>query len=109
MNIIERFSHYLDSVEYPKEETSWNIAGVLKGQNGFYKFDVRNMFKLPNGDMAQKGKTQSKADKIVLEYEDKWIIIDLEELHKYIKNNKKNTVYIQELIDSLEWNIIVSK
>jgi len=109
MNIIERFSHYLDSVEYPKEETSWNIAGVIKGQNGFYKFDVRNMFKLPNGDMAQKGKTHSKADKIVLEYKDKWIIIDLEELHKYIKNNKKNTVYVKELIDSLEWNIIVSK
>jgi hypothetical protein len=45
MNIIERFSTYLTAIEYPKEKTFWNIAGIIKGQNAFYKFDVRDMFK----------------------------------------------------------------
>jgi hypothetical protein len=46
MNILERFSTYLTATEYPKEKTSWNIAGIIKGQNAFYKFDVRDMFTL---------------------------------------------------------------
>jgi hypothetical protein len=33
MNIIERFSKNLTSIEYPKEKTSWNIAGILKDRN----------------------------------------------------------------------------
>ena len=43
--IIKRFAKYLTAIEYPKEKTSWNIAGVLEGQNAFYKFDVRGMIK----------------------------------------------------------------
>jgi len=109
MDIIYRFSQYLDSVEYPKEKTSWNIAGIIKGQNAFYKFDVRDMFKLTNGDMAQRGTIQSKADKMVLEYKEKWIVLDLEELHKYLQENKKTRVYVEELINVLEWNIVLDK
>jgi len=109
MDIIQKFSQYLDSIEYPKEKTSWNIAGIIKGQNAFYKFDVRDMFKLASGDLAQKGTTSSKADKMVLEFKDKWVIIDLEELHKYLQTNKKTKVYVDELIESLEWNIILPK
>jgi hypothetical protein len=46
MNILERFSKHLTAIEYPKDKTSWNIAGILKDRNAFYKFDVRDMFKL---------------------------------------------------------------
>jgi hypothetical protein len=109
MNIIERFSKHLTEVEYPKLKTSWNIAGIIKGQNAFYKFDVRNMFKLPDGTLAQKSKTNTKADKIVLEMEDKWVIFDLEELIKYIKKNKLTKVYVNDLISKLEWTIFIPK
>ena len=53
-NILERFSKHLTSIGYPKEKTSWNIAGIIKGTNAFYRFDVRNMFKLSDGTTAQK-------------------------------------------------------
>ena len=109
MLIIEKFSKYLTSIEYPKEKTSWNIAGIIKGQNAFYKFDVRDMFKLPDGTPAQNGRTDSKADKIVLEFEDKWIIFDLEELIEYIKKNKLKKVYVNDLISKLEWTIFLAK
>jgi len=107
--IVERFSKYLEAIEYPKEKTSWNIAGIIKGQNALYKFDVRDMFKLPDGTPAQKGRIDTKADKMVLEMEDKWIILDIKELNRYIINNKLKKVYVDKLITKLEWNIILYK
>ena len=109
MNIIDKFSNYLTAIEYPKAKTSWNIAGIIKGQNAFYKFDVKDMFKLPNGTPAQKGRLDSKADKMVLETDDKWVILDLEELHQYIKKNKLKKVYVNDLISKLEWTIFLAK
>lgn len=109
MNIVNRFTKYLTSIKYPETKTSWNIAGIIKGQNAFYKFDVRDMFKLPDGTPAQKGRIDTKADKMVLEMEDKWIILDIKELNRYIINNKLKKVYVDKLITKLEWNIILSK
>jgi hypothetical protein len=107
--IVKRFSKHLTSIEYPKEKTSWNIAGIIEGQNAFYKFDVRDMFTISDGTLAQKGRTDSKADKMVLEMEDKWVILDLEELIKYIKKNKLKKVYVNDLISKLEWTIFLAK
>jgi hypothetical protein len=33
--IVSRFSKHLTAIEYPKEKTSWNIAGIIKGQKCF--------------------------------------------------------------------------
>jgi len=107
--IVDRFSKYLTSIEFPKNKTSWNIAGIIKGQNAFYKFDVRDMFKLPDGTPAQKGRMDSKADKMVLEIDDKWFILDLKELIQYVKKNKLKKVYVDDLVSKLEWNIILNK
>ena len=109
MKIVEKFSKYLSQIEYPQEKTSWNIAGILKDRNAYYKYDVRDMFKLPDGTSAQKGKLDSKADKMVLEMDDKWVILDLEELHQYIKKNKLTKVYVNDLISKLEWTIFLAK
>jgi hypothetical protein len=62
-----------------------------------------------DGTPAQKGRLDSKADKMVLEMEDKWVILDLEELHKYIKKNKLKKVYVNDLISKLEWTIFIPK
>jgi hypothetical protein len=107
--ILDRFSKYLTAIEYPKEKTSWNIAGILKDKNAYYKYDVRDMFALPDGTPAQTGRTDTKADKMVLEMEDQWVILDLEELHKYIKQNKLKKVYLNDLISKLEWTIFIPK
>jgi len=109
VSLIHKFSKYLTAIEYPKEKTSWNISGILKDKNAFYKFDVREMITLPDGTPAQSGRTDSKADKMVLEFEDKWVILDLEELHNYIKKNKVNKVYVNDLISKLEWTIFLAK
>jgi len=107
--IRDRFAKYLTAIEYPKEKTSWNIAGIIKGQNAFYRFDVREMFEMPNGTPAQSGRLDTKAQKMVLEGEKEWLILDLEELHEYIRREKKTEVYINDLISDLEWTIFLAK
>jgi len=107
--IVEKFAKYLTGIEYPKEKTSWNIAGMIKGSNAFYRFDVREMFEMPSGASAQSGRTDTKAQKMVLEDEKQWLILDLEELHEYIRREKKTKVYINDLIDDLEWTIFLAK
>jgi len=107
--ILDRFSKYLTAIEYPKQKTSWNIAGILKDKNAFYKFDVRDMFELSDGTPAQKGRLDSKADKMILEMKDKWVILDLEELHQYIKKNKLTKVYVNDLMSKLDWTMYLNK
>ena len=107
--ILERFSKHLTAIEYPSTKTSWNIAGILKGQNAFYKFDVRDMFHLPNGNLAQKNNTSSKADKMVLETNDQWVILDLDELNKYVKKHRLKKINLNKLTTELEWNIFIKK
>jgi hypothetical protein len=46
---------------------------------------------------------------MVIEKLDQWIIIDLEELHLYLKEKKLQKVYLHDLLDNLEWNIILPK
>jgi|TARA_R100000093_G_C1925873_1_gene67147 hypothetical protein len=109
LSIVEKFSKYLDSIEYPKEKSSWNIAGIIKGQNAFYKFDVRDMFKLSDGTPAQSGRTNTKADKMVLEMKDQWVILDLVELTPFIRRNKIKRINLNDLIPKLEWTIFLAK
>ena len=107
--IVKKFSEYLTAVEYPKEKCSWNIAGILKRQNAFYKFDVRDMFELSDVTPAQSGRIDTKADKMVLEMKDQWIILDLEELTPFIKKNKIKRISLNDLIPKLEWTIFLAK
>ena len=82
---------------------------MIKGSNAFYRFDVRQMFEMPNGTPAQSGRLDTEAEKMVLETNKEWIIFDLEELHQYIKKEKKMEVYINDLIKHLEWTTFLPK
>jgi len=64
---------------------------------------------MPNGTPAQSGRLDTKAQKMVLEGEKEWLILDLEELHEYIRREKKTKVYINDLISDLEWTIFLAK
>ena len=107
--MIDRFAKYLTAIEYPKQNTSWNIAGILKGKNAFYRFDVREIVRMPDGSPAKEGKLNTKAEKLVFERDDEWIIFDLEELNNHVKTNKLKKVYLDNLLKTLEWNIRIKK
>ena len=109
---MKTFINYLTDVNYPTEEQRkneiWDIEGRLKNGNQLFKFDIRPL--KPYKDRLEKvGYFKSKADKIVFEAENQWILFDTEELHKYIKSKNKRDFNIQELLDTLSWNLILQK
>ena len=107
--MLKLFKHNLENIEYPSQKKSWDIAGIIKGHNGFYKFDTRPLQKTKEGELGKYSSFNSEADKMVFETKNKWIVVDLEELHAYLKNNKLKKVYLQDLIFKLDWNITISK
>ena len=108
---VEKFSkECLEDISYPDKPTSWHVKGRLKNKsNQNFKFDVGGMINMPNNEKAKKGNILSNADKMVFEDQKYWIIIDIEELHLYLKEKKLKKVYLQDLLDKLEWNILLSK
>tara|TARA_B100000073_G_C23360442_1_gene422638 strand:+ start:379 stop:561 length:183 start_codon:yes stop_codon:yes gene_type:complete len=59
--------------------------------------------------VGKKVRNISKADKIVFDVKNQWIIVDVEELREYCKKTKLKQVLLKDLIFELDWNIIVSK
>ena len=104
---MKSFKDYLTNIEYPKEKDSWDIAGTLK--NGFYKFDTKPIKKTKNGEVGKYSSFKTKADKMVFEADSHFFIVDIDELHNYLKENKVKKVYLQNLIDKLDWNIVLNK
>ena len=67
------------------------------------------MYELPDEGLAQSGSLDTQAQKMVIEGEEEWLILDLDELHEYIRRENKMKVYINDLINDLEWTIFLRK
>jgi hypothetical protein len=109
MNIIERFSKVITNVTYPEKNSNWNIAGILPNSNEYLKFDVRDMFRLEDGNLGKKIKLNQKVDKIVFETNNKWLILDQKEFNKYLLRTKQKIIKLDDLINSLDWTKIILK
>jgi hypothetical protein len=91
--------HYASKQQIAKE--SWHVEGILKDRsNEKLKFDLR-----PIKNNMKTGTFKSKADKMVFDIKDQWIIVDIEELHEYLKENDLKDVHLDSLILKLDWNI----
>jgi hypothetical protein len=107
------FINYLENIKYPskqqKEKELWDVEGIIKNKsNQILKFDLRPLSKYGNS-LGKEGNIHTKADKMVFEEKDKWILIDIEEMHQYLIKNKIEKIYLQDLIYKLDWNIILPK
>ncbi len=104
--IISNFKNLLKNISYPNQNQRnkelWDIKGILHNQA--FKFDLR-----PLKNNAKGGSFKTKADKIVFDMKDQFIVVDTEELHQYLKENKLKEVHLQDLISKLDWNIILPK
>ena len=85
-----------------KEKELWDVEGILHNQ--CFKFDLR-----PIKNNLKIGSFKTKADKMIFDIKDQYIIVDIEELHQYLKTNKLKDVNLQDLISKLDWNIILPK
>jgi hypothetical protein len=88
-----------------KKTELWDVEGILKNRlNQKLKFDLR-----PIKNNCKIGNFKTKADKMVFSLRDQYIIVDVEELHNYIKQNKLKDIKLMDLISKLDWNIILPK
>ena len=104
-----KFVNLLLAVNYPtsnqQKHELWDVEGIIKKHsNQKFKFDLR-----PLKNNIKKGFFKTKANKMVFDIKDQYIVVDVEELHEYLKDKELKTVYLEELISKLDWNIILLK
>jgi hypothetical protein len=106
------FEDYLTDIEHPtpqqKKQQGWDVSGTIKGRNQRFKFDTRPLRKI-NDTIGKQIHTKSRAEKMVLETKDTFIIADLEELNAYMRAHGIVVIKIKEIVDNLSWNIILPK
>jgi len=105
MKFLKHLKDVTFATNIQKQKELWDVEGVLKiRSNERFKFDLR-----PLVNLRKKGHLKTKADKMVVEIGNQWIIIDIEELHKFLKKNRLKKVHLDDLLSRLEWNIIIKK
>lgn len=110
MSILNRFSKYLKESNYPKKFEGWHIEGMLIGKsNRLLKFDVRGMKQVDANKVEKKASFKSKADKMVFELSDQWVIVDIEELHNYVKETNNKDINLNIILKEFQWNLIIQK
>jgi len=112
--LSNEFLHLLDIKKYAtqneKNKELWDVSGIIKNKsNQEFKFDLRPLKKLNNTDLVKSGSFLTKSDKMVFETVSNWILIDTQELINYIKQHKVKAVHLEDLLNKLDWNIILPK
>ena len=109
---MKSFIKYLTDVQHATNQQRlneiWDVEGRLKNGNQTFKFDIRPLKSIDNR-LEKTGFFNTKADKIVFEDAEQWIVFDIEELHNYIRNQNKKDFNVQELLKTLSWNLKIDK
>ncbi len=101
-NFYQKLKDIILANNKQKNTELWDVEGILHNQ--IFKFDTR-----PIQNNAKIGNFKTKADKMVFNMKNEYIVVDIEELHKYVKNNQLKDIHLQDLLSKLEWNIILPK
>ena len=104
---IKFVKEYLTNVKWQNNK-DWQVEGLLEQSNQYYKFDIRFLKDFDD----KKGKlinSKSQADKVLFEDDKNWILVDTQELIKYMKDHSLKEVKLEELIKTIDWNIILPK
>ena len=102
INFYKKLKEVKKATATQKKKELWDVEGILHNQP--FKFDLR-----PIKNNGKVGSFKTKADKMVFDMKNEWVIVDVEELHNYLKNNRIKEVNLTELIDKLDWNIVLNK
>jgi hypothetical protein len=105
---IKFVKEYLTNIKW-KNDKDWQVEGNIKKlSNQYYKFDIR-FLKDFNDKKGKLINSKSHADKVLFEDDKNWILVDTQELIKHMKEFNLKEVKLEELIKSIEWNIILPK
>ena len=106
MKFTDFLIDFVEATSKQKKEELWDVSCILKNKsNQEFKFDLRPL----NKTLSKTGSFKTKANKMVFETPLEWILVDIEELHNYIKQHELKVVKLEDLISKLDWNIILPK
>ena len=105
---IKFVNEYLSDIKWNDSE-DWQVEGIIKKlSNQYLKFNIQ--FLKDYSD--KKGKlinSKSQSDKVLFENDKEWILIDTQELIKYMKATSLKEINLEELLSNIDWNIILPK
>lgn len=108
---MKDFLKHIENIRYATQQEKsnelWDIEGILKNKsNQLLKFDIRPMSQF-NDETGKKVSIKSKADKIVFKKNKNYILVDVEELNNYVKKHKLKKIYLENIVEKLEWNVVI--
>jgi hypothetical protein len=102
-------NQYLSNIKWDLDNPQWQVSGIIdRISNEYLKFDIRFL----NDFNDKKGKlinSQSKAEKVLFEDDTNWILVDTQELIKHMKQSNLKEIKLEELIKTIDWNIVLPK
>jgi len=108
--IKKHLTNVKKATQKQKEKEFWDVSGILKGRlNQKLKYDLRPYKIDTEGRNVKPLTSLSKADKIVFEQIDKWVIVEAAELHGFIMTHRLKEINLEDIISALEWNINIQK
>jgi len=105
---IEFVNQYLLNIKW-NDNDQWQVEGNIERlSNQYLKFDIR-FLKDFNDKKGKLINSKSQADKVLFEDDKNWILVDTQELIKHMKAYDLKEVKLEELINTIDWNIILPK
>ena len=90
------------------ENSSYQVEGLLKKSNQYLKFDIR-FLKDFNDKKGKLINSKSQADKVLFEDDKNWILVDTQELIKYMRISDLKQINLEQLLSNIDWNILLPK
>ena len=91
------------------ESNSYQVEGLLKQSNQYYKFDIRYLNDFSKDKKGKLINSKSQADKVLFEDDKNWILVDTQELIKYMRISDLKQINLEQLLSNIDWNIILPK
>jgi len=87
----------------------YNVVGRLKNRsNKIEKFSVKKYDRKDN-TLSQSLSSKSNADRMVFAFDEYWIIIDVNEIKKFSRLNKKTKLSFADLCEKTDWVIKIKR
>ena len=105
---IKFVKQYLSNTKWNEGE-DWQVEGNIKRlSNQYLKFDIR-FLKDFNDKKGKLINSKSQADKVLFEDDQNWILVDTQELIKYMRISDLKQINLEQLLSNIDWNIVLPK
>ena len=102
---VDFVNKYLTNIEWNNSNKNWQVKGLLKERlNQTLKFNIN----FPDSD-GTRIRHNTDCDKTLFDVDDNWVLVDTKELISYMNKQRIKEIKIEEIINKLDWNIILKK